>query len=67
MTKVIQLKFASPTNILSAIQNTLTDKRSKVVADVRTSQLVVLATEKELADLDPIVERLDTMTKQVLN
>jgi len=66
MTKVVQLKFASPTNILSAIQNTLTDKRSKVVADVRTSQLVVLATEKELADVEPIVERLDTMTKQVL-
>ena len=66
LTKVIQLKFASPTNIVVAVQNTLTDKRSKVVADVRTSQLVVVATEKELADLDPIIEKLDTMTKQVL-
>jgi type II secretory pathway component GspD/PulD (secretin) len=66
VTKVVQLKFASPTNIVGAIQNTLTDKRSRVVADVRTSQLVVVATEKEIADLEPIVQSLDTMTKQVL-
>jgi type II secretory pathway component GspD/PulD (secretin) len=66
VTKVIQLKYASPTNIMSAVQNTFSDKRSKVVADVRTSQLVVLATEKELVDVDQLVERLDTQTKQVL-
>jgi type II secretory pathway component GspD/PulD (secretin) len=66
VTKIIQLKFASPTNIMSAIQNTLTDKRSKVVPDVRTSQLVVLATEKELVDVDELVARLDTQTRQVL-
>jgi type II secretory pathway component GspD/PulD (secretin) len=66
VTKVIQLKFASPTNIITAIQNTLTDKRSKVVPDVRTSQLVVLATEKELLDVATLVDRLDTQTKQVL-
>jgi type II secretory pathway component GspD/PulD (secretin) len=65
-TKIIQLKFAGPTNILPAIQNTLTDKRSKVVADIRTSQLVVLATEQEQAAVDQLVERLDTQTKQVL-
>jgi len=65
-TKVIQLKYASPTNIMSAVQNTLTDKRSKVVADVRTSQLVILATEVEQADVDLLIERLDTITKQVL-
>ena len=65
-TKVIQLKYASPTNILVAIQNTFTDKRCKVVADVRTSQLVVLATEQEQADVDLLVERLDLQTRQVL-
>lgn len=65
-TKVIQLKYAAPTNILMAVQNTLTDKRSKVIPDVRTSQLVVLATDKEMADVDTLVERLDTPTKQVL-
>jgi len=65
-TEIIQLKYASPTNIMSAVQNTLTDKRSKVVADVRTSQLVVLATEVELSEVEKLVERLDTITKQVL-
>ena len=66
ITKVIQLKFASPTNITVAVQNALTDKRSKVVSDIRTSQLVVVGTEKELTEVEKLVERLDTMTKQVL-
>ncbi|HWH71697.1 MAG TPA: hypothetical protein VNT26_20150 [Candidatus Sulfotelmatobacter sp.] len=66
VTKVIQLKYAAPTNIMVAVQNTLTDKRSKVVSDIRTSQLVVLATEKELTEVDKLVEHLDTKTKQVL-
>jgi general secretion pathway protein D len=66
VTKIIQLKYAGPTNILSTVASTLTDKRSKVVADVRTSQLIVVATEKEMVDVDQLVERLDTKTKQVL-
>ena len=66
MTYIIQLKYATPTNIVSAIQSTLIDKRSKVVADVRTSQLVVLATEKEMVDINVMIEKLDTPTKQVL-
>ncbi len=66
VTQIIQLKYASPSNILSSVQTTMTDKRSKVVADVRTSQLVVLATEKEMVEIDKLVERLDTQTRQVL-
>jgi type II secretory pathway component GspD/PulD (secretin) len=66
ITKILQLKYATPTNIMIAVQNTLTDKRSKVVADVRTSQLVILATEKEMPGVEDLVEHLDTMTKQVL-
>jgi type II secretory pathway component GspD/PulD (secretin) len=66
VTRVVQLDYASPSNIVAAVQNTLTDKRSKVVADVRTSQLVVLATEKEQVNVETLVERLDTPTKQVL-
>lgn len=65
-TKIIQLKFASPSNIVTAITSTLTDRRSKVVPDTRTSQLVVLATEAEMAEIDDLVARLDTQTKQVL-
>src|SRR6478609_268559 len=66
VTKVIQLKFASPSNTVSAVMTVLTDKRSKVIADVRTSQLVVSATDKELEAVDQLIERLDTQTKQVL-
>jgi type II secretory pathway component GspD/PulD (secretin) len=66
VTKVIQLKFASPSNTVSAVQAVLTDKRSKVIADVRTSQLVISATEKEQEAVEKLIERLDTQTKQVL-
>ncbi len=44
----------------------LSDKRSKVVADVRTSQLVVVATEKEMDQVEKLVAQLDSKTKQVL-
>lgn len=66
ITKVVQLKFASPSNMVASVQTVLTDKRSKVIADVRTSQLVVSATEKEQEAVEKLVERLDTQTKQVL-
>lgn len=65
-TRVLQLKFASPTNIVASVQTALTDKRSKVMADVRTSQLVVSATEQEQVAVSELVKQLDTMTKQVL-
>src|ERR1039458_8606234 len=65
-TKIIQLKFASPSNIIASAQSTLIDKRSKVMPDIRTSQLVVVATEKELVAVDELVQHLDTQTKQVL-
>jgi type II secretory pathway component GspD/PulD (secretin) len=68
VTKVIQLKYAGPSNVLDSVRSVLTDpkKRSKVVADIRTSQLVVVATEKELAGVEELLKQLDTPTKQVL-
>jgi type II secretory pathway component GspD/PulD (secretin) len=66
VTKVIQLKYAGPSNVLSSVQSTLTDKRSKVVADIRTSQLVVVATDKEQQAVEELLAHLDTPTKQVL-
>ena len=65
-TKIIQLKYASPSNIVASVTGTLVDKRSKVMPDTRTSQLIVLATEAEMADVEQLVDRLDTKTKQVL-
>ncbi len=64
--KIIQLKYASPSNMLVAVQTALVDKRSKVMGDVRTSQLVLLATEKEIDAIDKMIARLDEPTKQVL-
>jgi type IV pilus assembly protein PilQ len=65
-TKIIQLKYASPSNVLASVTSIFTDKRSKVVPDNRTSQLVVVATELEMVSVDELIERLDTQTKQVL-
>jgi type II secretory pathway component GspD/PulD (secretin) len=65
MTKIIQLKYASPSNIVSSVQAALS-QRSKVIPDYRTSQLIVLATEKEMAQVDELIDRLDAKTKQVL-
>ena len=44
-TRVIQLKYASVSNMVAAVSSTLSDKRSRVVSDARTSQLVVVGTE----------------------
>jgi len=66
VTKVVQLKFASPSNMVAAVNTVIDSKRSKVIADIRTSQLVVSATEKEHDAVEKLVERLDTQTKQVL-
>lgn len=66
VTRIIQLKYANPSNMVAAIQTTFTDKRSKAIPDTRTSQLVVVATEPELMAVDELVQRLDTPTRQVL-
>jgi type II secretory pathway component GspD/PulD (secretin) len=66
VTQIIQLKFISVSNIVGSVQATLWDKRSKVIGDVRSSQLVVVATEKEQDAVQKLIDRLDTQTKQVL-
>lgn len=65
-TRIIQLKFAGVTNLLAPVQATFTDKRSKVIGDVRSSQLVIVATEKEFPPIEELINRLDTPTRQVL-
>lgn len=66
VTHIVQLKYASVSNMIAAVQSTLTDRRSKVVPDARTSQLIVVATEKELANVDGLINMIDTPTRQVL-
>ncbi len=65
VTKIIQLKYSNPTNMMAAIAPILST-RSKSAGDQRTSQLVVSATDKEWEAVTAIVNSLDTATKQVL-
>lgn len=65
-TRIIQLKYTGVTNLLAPVQAAFSDKRSKVIGDVRSSQLVIVATEKEFPAILELIERLDTMTRQVL-
>jgi type II secretory pathway component GspD/PulD (secretin) len=65
-TRVVQLKYASTSNMVDSVQASFTDKRSKVLPDVRTSQLIVVATEREQEALDALINELDKPTRQVL-
>jgi type II secretory pathway component GspD/PulD (secretin) len=66
MTRVVQLKYSDAAKMTEAVQSVLTDKRSKVLPDGRTSQLIVVATEPEQTAVDTLVVQLDKPTKQVL-
>jgi len=66
VTRVIQLKYASTSNMVGSVQASLADKRSKVLPDPRTSQLIVVATESEQEAVDLLVNQLDKPTRQVL-
>jgi type II secretory pathway component GspD/PulD (secretin) len=66
ITRVLQLKYASVSNMVFAVQSTLIDKRSKVMADNRTSQLIIVATDPEQEAVDTLLQQLDKPTKQVL-
>jgi len=65
MTKIIQLKNSSPTNLIAAIEASISE-RGSVIPDFRTSQIVVIATEDEQETIKELVEKLDIVTKQVL-
>jgi general secretion pathway protein D len=52
--------------MIDAAQSVLTDKRSKVLTDSRTSQLVVVATDPEQQAVDTLINQLDKPTRQVL-
>ena len=66
MTRVIQLKFSSVSNMLDSVQSVFTDKRSKVLGDTRTSQIIVVATDPEQLAVDTLLNQLDKPTRQVL-
>jgi type II secretory pathway component GspD/PulD (secretin) len=66
ITRVVQLKYASVATMTEAVQSVLTDKRSKVLPDLRSSQLIVVATDPEQQSVDTLIIQLDKPTRQVL-
>ena len=62
---IIQLKYTQPTNIVDIIKKSI-GPRGNVMGDPRTSQLIVVSTEKEFPAVEEMVARLDTPTRQVL-
>ncbi len=66
VSQIFQLRYTSPTNIVPAIQSTFSDTRAKVIADTRSSKLLVNAVEKDMKNVEKIIAELDTATKQVL-
>ena len=66
ITRVVQLQYASVSNMTTAVMSVLADKRSRVMADVRTSQMLVVATDSEQQSVDTLVTELDKPTRQVL-
>ena len=65
VTKVVQLNYANPTNLVSVLTPTL-DKRSRVLADGRTRKLILVATEKDQEAAQELIKKLDLKTEQVL-
>src|SRR5439155_3352605 len=65
ISRTIQLKYGDPTNLVTLVKATLSP-RSNVMADPRTSQLIVNTTEKEMDAVTALINKLDTPTKQVL-
>lgn len=66
ITEIIQLKYSSPTNFVTILDPTFSDSRSKSIADTRTSQIIVMATESEHEEVKALVDKLDKPTPQVL-
>ena len=62
---VIPLRYSEPTNIITEVKTTLSD-RSSIIPDRRTRQLIIRTTEKEVPGVEALVAKLDTATRQVL-
>ncbi len=62
---VVPLSYGSPTNILKEVESTLSSG-SSIVADMRTHQLIIRTTEKELDGITALIKKLDTPTREVL-
>ena len=65
VSKIVQLRYSDATNMVSIIKPSLST-RSSIIADSRTSQLILTTTEKEMESTLDLITKLDTATRQVL-
>lgn len=65
VSRIVNLKFTQATNIVALVQP-LMGQRSRVLPDPRSGQLVVFATEKELATIEDFVKKLDRSLPQFM-
>ena len=65
VTRVVQLKFSSTTNIVTMLTGILSS-RAKISSEPRNAQLIISATDKEWDLITNLMEKVDTITKQVL-
>jgi len=63
--RIIQVKFGSASNLAALVKSSLSP-RSQVVADPRTGQLLVVATETDFLNISNLLAKLDVPLKQVL-
>jgi type II secretory pathway component GspD/PulD (secretin) len=66
VTALVQLRHCSPTNIMDVVKTTFSDPRDKITADLRSSQIVIVTTEREMFAITNLIAHLDSPTKQVL-
>jgi type II secretory pathway component GspD/PulD (secretin) len=66
VTVLVQLRHCSPTNVIDVVKTTFSDPRNRISADLRTSQLVVVANAQDMYAITNLIAHLDTPTKQVL-
>jgi len=67
LTRVYQLKYTNPSNLVATVlKPNFFSAKGQAIPDVRTSQLIVQATEKDLILVDDLIQKLDLATRQVL-
>jgi type II secretory pathway component GspD/PulD (secretin) len=63
--KVIPLGYSDPTNIVSEVSKALPELVT-IIADLRTHQVIVRTTEREMPAVEKLIAQLDSATGQIL-
>jgi len=64
---ILELQHTNPTNLVEMIQASFSEPaRSKVIADARTSQLLIVSPERDLDAITNLLAKMDLPVQQVL-